>query len=876
MALMVHWGCLVSIYRSALSNMGVVLWAGVMFMGVALAHEQPRSKQDVMVVYDASGSMWGQIDGVTKIEIARDVMADFLARWPQDTRLGLVAYGHRRQKDCQDIETLISPGMIDRPAFLEAVNQITPRGRTPLSAAVEHAASELGYKDRPATVLLVSDGIENCAADPCALAAKLARQGVNFTAHVIGFDVNAQTQKQLACIAESTGGQFVAAKDAAQLQQAMMTVQTEIERYAEPNTQTKSETSRQVEIDTPETVLAGARFEVQWHLSANSPSNAQLSPDIGDRIGLSAEGAANDELQGARRLTQKMDHRIELTAPGEAGRYEVRYVQRANGNVAGRSTIQVVDPEIELTAPGKAVAGERFEVTWSDAVNPLDRVGIVSSGASDGQFGNYLRVRQNNAGLLTAPSDPGLYEVRYMLSEGGVTVATAPVEVIAAQVTLQAPESVNAGAQFPVSWSETVNQDDFVTVVLQGTSEGELGNRVRVRGSRQANLTAPSEPGSYEVRYVLYEDRRTVGRVPMAVVQSDVQLQVPQRIKTGERFPVSWSDAINPNDFVVVVPLDAPDDDLTTRIRVRGDQTIGTLTAPAAPGVYEVRYVMYESGQVLARELVEIVTATASISAPLEVVAGSRFLVTWSETINQNDFIAIAPRDAPASDLSSRSRAGRNRLEATLTAPAEPGEYEVRYVLYEGGDILASAPVTVVAPSVDLQSVPSVLAGSRFEVSWTQTINQNDFLTIVEADAPLSALGNRVRAGRNKTRATLTAPADSGRYEVRYVMHQGSNVLASVPVEVRDPQVELAAPSRVRAGDRFEISWTPPVNLSDTVTIVEQGADERATGPRTRVGTGMQGHLTAPVEPGPYEIRYILQQGGKVIARKQIEVIAKD
>ena len=52
--------------------------------------------QDVMVVYDASGSMWGQIEGVTKIEIAREVLGDLVNQWPDETNLGLVAYGHRR------------------------------------------------------------------------------------------------------------------------------------------------------------------------------------------------------------------------------------------------------------------------------------------------------------------------------------------------------------------------------------------------------------------------------------------------------------------------------------------------------------------------------------------------------------------------------------------------------------------------------------------------------------------------------------------------------------------------------------------------------------------------------------------------------------
>src|SRR5690625_1805839 len=74
--------------------------------------------EDVVIVYDASGSMWGQIDGVSKIEIAREVLADLVGEWSNDTQLGLVAYGHRSEGDCRDIETLIEPGPLDRPSFV--------------------------------------------------------------------------------------------------------------------------------------------------------------------------------------------------------------------------------------------------------------------------------------------------------------------------------------------------------------------------------------------------------------------------------------------------------------------------------------------------------------------------------------------------------------------------------------------------------------------------------------------------------------------------------------------------------------------------------------------------------------------------------------
>src|SRR5690606_40404305 len=124
-----------------------------------------------------------------------------------------------------DLETWIEPGPLDRASFIDTVNAIRPKGKTPISAAVQHAAVLMSYRDNPATVVLISDGLETCQADPCALAEQLAQQGVRFTTHVVGFDLEDAAHANLACIAENTGGVFVPAQNAAELKDALAHVQ---------------------------------------------------------------------------------------------------------------------------------------------------------------------------------------------------------------------------------------------------------------------------------------------------------------------------------------------------------------------------------------------------------------------------------------------------------------------------------------------------------------------------------------------------------------------------------------------------------------------------------------------------------------------------
>ena len=185
---------------------------------------QPQGASS-MLILDGSGSMWGQIDGTAKITIAREAIGTMLGDWPRDTSIGLMAYGHRQEGRCGDIETLIEPGPPDQAALLQAMESVTPRGKTPIGRSVEMAADALSHQDLAASVIVVTDGLENCGADLCDLGARLEASGTAFTAHVIGFDID-DASGQLACLAESTGGQYLAASDAGELTDALQAVST--------------------------------------------------------------------------------------------------------------------------------------------------------------------------------------------------------------------------------------------------------------------------------------------------------------------------------------------------------------------------------------------------------------------------------------------------------------------------------------------------------------------------------------------------------------------------------------------------------------------------------------------------------------------------
>ncbi|MCF8103557.1 MAG: VWA domain-containing protein [Desulfarculaceae bacterium] len=193
----------------------------------ALAASQP-AYPEVVFILDASGSMWGKAGGQTKIEAAKEVMAKAVPALPAEVRLGLVAYGHRKKGDCADVEVLVAPGSGDRAGLLKKVAALSPKGKTPIADSIKQTAELLKSKENETTIVLVSDGIETCEADPCGVVKALKQSGIKFVLQVVGFDVDAGGKAQLECLASAGGGKYFSAGDAAGLMAALEAVKKEV------------------------------------------------------------------------------------------------------------------------------------------------------------------------------------------------------------------------------------------------------------------------------------------------------------------------------------------------------------------------------------------------------------------------------------------------------------------------------------------------------------------------------------------------------------------------------------------------------------------------------------------------------------------------
>lgn len=456
-----------------------------------------------MLVFDASGSMWNPMEGdATRIEIARDVIESYFNARNAEQPVAVLAYGHRRRGDCADIETVAELGEHTPRYLTEKIRNLNPQGMTPLTASMQMAFDLIPHTAESADIVLVTDGLENCGGDPCALAAEMAESGVNVRAHVVGFGMTEVEVGTLACVAEQTGGQMFHASSGEELASALGAV-------AELQEMPVREKLPEIEISGPEATPAGAEFIVEW-------TDVIRGQDI---VTIVPAGAAEDA-KGDWRRVRDMRSTV-LVAPGAAGMYELRYVRASGGAVYAHTPIEVTGSSVQLEGPESVYAGSRFRLQWSHNIHNRDLITIVPEGAAVGETGHRKRVASRTDQTLTAPAEPGMYELRYILGEGMETAASKPIEVKMPEVVLSAPDTVPAGGQLRIDWSMVVHNRDFVTIVPIGAAAGTREIYRRVSSRSGYDFSAPEQAGLYEIRYVAQIGKGTLASLPLEVVEGE-------------------------------------------------------------------------------------------------------------------------------------------------------------------------------------------------------------------------------------------------------------------------------------------------------------------------------------------------------------------
>lgn len=181
----------------------------------------------ILFVFDSSASMWGRLDEEVKTKIAENAVAGVLRTLPPDASYGLMAFGHRYKRQCDDIELLVPIGPNTADSIVNSAHSLRPKGTTPLAASLRAAANAFTGIRGAKMIVLITDGTEECDGDPCAVATELARAGLIVQAHTIGLRPPRKGREQLECIAQQTSGRYFEVGDKPSLYEALSQITTD-------------------------------------------------------------------------------------------------------------------------------------------------------------------------------------------------------------------------------------------------------------------------------------------------------------------------------------------------------------------------------------------------------------------------------------------------------------------------------------------------------------------------------------------------------------------------------------------------------------------------------------------------------------------------
>jgi Ca-activated chloride channel family protein len=199
----------------------LIFFASVFSQSNAQVSTEASVPSPIIFIFDASGSMWGKIEEQYKISLAREMLGDLVDKLDPQRKIGLVAYGHRRKDDCNDIEWLMQPAANASLQFKEKLDALNPSGKTPLALSAEQVVDVLQREAWSATIILITDGLETCPGNLCDVVHKAKASGIDFVLHVIGFDLGTSDKSNLECAAREGDGIFLDAASGEDLHSAL-------------------------------------------------------------------------------------------------------------------------------------------------------------------------------------------------------------------------------------------------------------------------------------------------------------------------------------------------------------------------------------------------------------------------------------------------------------------------------------------------------------------------------------------------------------------------------------------------------------------------------------------------------------------------------
>ena len=166
---------------------------------------KPKPITRILFLFDASQSMYARWETDTKYEIASRLLSNIVDSLQNfdDVQLALRVYGHTKKyppQDCDDTRLEVPFGEKNAFRIKKRLKEISPSGTTPIARSLEECQHDFPSEPGRNIIILITDGIEECDGDPCAVSLALQKRGIALKPFVIGLGVNKDYLKQFECV----------------------------------------------------------------------------------------------------------------------------------------------------------------------------------------------------------------------------------------------------------------------------------------------------------------------------------------------------------------------------------------------------------------------------------------------------------------------------------------------------------------------------------------------------------------------------------------------------------------------------------------------------------------------------------------------------
>jgi Ca-activated chloride channel family protein len=172
------------------------------------AFAQQNKTSRILFVFDDSYSMFGEWQSGQKIDVAKRLLCNFMdsLKGTKDLQIALRCFGHQHTlqptRDCEDTKLEVPFANVDDniEKVKKVLKGLTPTGTTPIAHTLGKCADDFPSSPGRNIIILITDGIEECNGDPCAVSYQLQKKGVILKPFIIGIGLTKVFADQMGCI----------------------------------------------------------------------------------------------------------------------------------------------------------------------------------------------------------------------------------------------------------------------------------------------------------------------------------------------------------------------------------------------------------------------------------------------------------------------------------------------------------------------------------------------------------------------------------------------------------------------------------------------------------------------------------------------------